>query len=362
MERIRMILKLYNQMLTTLDSSVDWFENYFTPHKKNEKYRERSESTLSTLTSETETATIPQLLLKIEESEKIVLESEMQKMRILRENEEMLEQLKKEESKYANLMKEMSLKTEKIQELEDDLLKLSQSQIEKKTDIQNIQKERDDFKILLEKAEFEKSNLMETIGQEKEKEELKIENERLTSINKDLKNKIKMKESQLELKRKEIAKFQKEKKKYAKNYKKMEQLYKVNEISMNGLRTENEKLKNQVSKLKNQNEKKGEGIEKLIEELKEMGVSVEKVRRIIPAEIEIKGFESEIEDSMDESFRQDLKEVEIEVEIDRKMKMLGGVSTSVHKSVKGLDLESISISSELEGNNLIFFFSFLNIQ
>lgn len=363
---MRLVLKIYNEMFCVLDSAAETFGSLHGSRKCKPgslaSTRLSSSKDLEPGSSRNMGSNIPALLLKIEESENLILDAERDKMIILSENEEMLKKLRTEEAKYRELMNEMSLKSEKMQELEDDILKLSQSQMDKKEDVAAIERERDDFKQMLEKVELEKSNLLVNLNEDRTCENLENRVEMLENENSDLKNKLRVQKDEISRKHKDIANFQKERKKYSKNYKKMEQINRTNETNLTIIRKENVRLKKSVEKLKTDSEARSEGIYALIDELQILGMGKEKIRRVLPQNVEIKNWGSEdaTGDSLDESFRQEMKEVEIEVEIDRKMKMLGGGSEedmgelSIEQNLENLDLESLKMSSGVEGWILVF--------
>ena len=364
MHKMRLVLKIYNEMFCVLDSATETFGTLHVSRKGTSgslaSTRIPSSRDMQPPSSRHMGSSIPALLLKIEESENAILESQREKMMILNENQEMLNKLRTEEAKYRELMKEMSLKSAKMQELEEDILKLSHSQLEKTEDVAAIERQRDDFKEMLVKVELEKSNLLVNLKQDRTCENLESRVEMLENARSDLLDKLSVKQDELDRKHGDIANFQKERKKYSKNYKKMEQINRTNETNLTIIRKENVRLKKSLGKLKADSETRIEGIYALIGELQMLGVGREKIRRIVPQNVEIKnwGSEEQTGDSLDESFRQEMKEVEIEVEIDRKMKMLGGGDQgmgelSIEQNLENLDLESLDMSSGVEGSEFV---------
>ena len=290
-----MIIREYDVLFSSLHTLFE-ISNSETPKKEN---------------SENE------LLKEIELKRKVIEEKNTEisnfKKEILFFEDEMkrFEELQKE-FKEVNEMRDKDEES-RIFKMQEEILMLSQIKTDNSKTLKQMEKETEDLKLVLEKLSGEKSK-----EREKEKEEtkkMKKDNERLLQMESGLKDKIKLLEDNLGLMKKQMSKMFKEKDKYHKKYNLMSTLNKGHETRINSIEKENKKLLEQRKQHRGEVQDLKDSMKELIQEVGRLGVKkevlMEKMGHDARVTEQIEETDS-LDDSLNETMNQDLKEIEMD--------------------------------------------------
>lgn len=260
-----------------------------------------------------------ELLREIEAKGKLVkarnevIENLEQEIAFLREEARRFEQVK-EEFKHVNELRDKE-ETNKVMKMQEEILMLSQLKSDNSKTLSKMEKEAQELKMVLAQLSGEKSSEREIVQRKVEK--LENENERLAQLESGLKDKVKFLEDQTKLMKKQVQKMLKERDKYHKKYNLMATLNKGHETQMKSIEKENKLLIEQKNKARKEVEELKESMRGLIREVGSLGVQKEalldKLGHDARVTEQIEETDS-LDDSLNETMNQDLREIELDFE------------------------------------------------
>lgn len=236
-----------------------------------------------------------------------------EEVKFLREEARRFEQAK-EEFKQVNDLRDKE-ENDKVMKMQEEILLLSQLKTDNSKTLHQMERETEELKMVLAQLSGEKSSERAAVRVQIDK--LERENERLAQMETALNEKNAFLDEQTKLMKKQVQKMLKEKDKYHKKYNMMATLNKGHETRMKSIEKENQTLLRQRDDARKEAAELKESLRGLIREVASLGVQkealLEKLKHDARVTEQIEEADS-LDDSLDETMNQDLREIEMDFE------------------------------------------------